>query len=191
MRAIEVVLGQLKRRILSLIARSVVTLVNDALAGQQLQIRLLAGETRDGVERIQNYGFSSVPMEGAYPAVVICAAGDRAQALAIVVDDVRHRPREGMPGDVVVYDWQGNSIRLRPGDPPEEEEDPPPNALLEIVASKDLTINVAGNATLTVTGQLNLGGGGGAKVARVGDSVEVSGVPGTITGGSNKVRAVS
>lgn len=203
-------LRALKNRLLAMVTRGVVAMVRDGeppeeeedekkpVPLQLLQVRLLAGETRGDVERVQEYGFSSVPMPGARPVVVVCPAGDRAQALAIAVDDVRYRPVGGQPGDVVIYDLRGNMIRLRPGDPPEEEDDPPPNAVLEIVAAKDWVvsiagaaqINVGGDCTLTVGGTLNLGGTGGSKVARIGDTVEVGGIPGTITGGSNKVKAV-
>lgn len=192
---------KLKQRVLGLLVRGVVTLANDGEPPdedeeaddpkpvQLLQVRMLQGETRDLVQRIQQYGLTSVPMPGAYPVLLVCPGGERSQALAICVDDVRHRPRGGAPGDVVVYDWQGNTIRLHPGDPPEEEDDPPPNALLEIVAVKDMTINVVGDATISVTGTLNLGGAGGARVARLGDSVQVGASTGTITGGSTKVKA--
>lgn len=200
-------LRRMKQRLLGMVVRGVVTLVNDAVAGQQLQARLLAGETRDMLQRVQNYGFSSVPMPGAYPIVVVCPGGDRAQALVLAADDVRHRPTGGEPGDVLVYDKRGNKLRLHDGG-------------VEITAATDLaitvagdaaisvegaatvevagnleaevggnaTIDVTGNATLETGGQLNLGGVGGQPVARVGDDVDFFALK--IVSGSAKVKAV-
>lgn len=190
-------LRRLRQRLASLASRGVLLLVNDALAGQLLQVQLLAGETRDGVQHVQSYGLSAVPIAGAHPVVVLCPSGDRAQALALAIDDPRYRPTGGAPGDVVLYDSRGNRVRLLEG-------------ALEITAVADLAVSitgaatlsasgnatvtisgnasvtVSGNATITTGGSLALGGAGGQPVARVGDGVS----GGVIVSGSAKVSAV-
>lgn len=207
MAMLDALLRALRQRIANLAARGVVLLVADGNAVQQLQVRVLAGELRDRVQRVQPYGFNSVPLGGAYPVVLLCPGGDRAQALAVAVDDVRHRPTGGEPGESGLYDSHGNRVRLR-------------NGVLEITAAADLqvavagagnvtitgagnltvqggltvtvtgnaTVNATGAVTITTAGALNLGGAGGPGVARIGDAVNL--VSGLIVGGSTKVKAV-
>lgn len=145
---------------------------DDEKLTQTVQVALLAGETRDQIQRVQQYGFTSVPLEGAYPVLVLCPSGERAQAIAVAVDDLRHRVRGGAPGDVSVYDHRGNRITMKDG-------------VLEIVSAGNLTVTVTGDVTVSATGQVHLGGAGGAAVARVGDAVAL----GVIVSGSPKVKA--
>lgn len=202
---IERAVRPLRQRLRNLAARAVLTGCDDSAAPQKVQVEVLAGEIRDLIQRVQQYGFDSVPEVGAYPVVLLCPYGDRTQALAIAVDDLRSRPTGRAPGDVGLYDTRGNRVTLE-------------NGVLRIEAAGDLTVQVAGagtvtisgaasiavganatvtvggNAVVTVTGSatlstggaLNLGGPGGPAVARVGDAV----VGGIITTGSAKVKAV-
>src|SRR3970282_1648324 len=89
-------LEPIQRNVRRLIRRAVVHLVNDALGAQRLQVTLLAGELTDGVERMQEYGFSSVPVAGA-EAAVLAIGGLRSHLVAIAVDDRRYRPKGGAP----------------------------------------------------------------------------------------------
>lgn len=196
----------LRCRVMNIAARGVLGRVNDSQAVQLVQLEALAGEVRDLVQRVQNFGFSSVPREGAQPVVLLCPFGDRAQALAILVDDERYRPTGQAPGDSQVYDAHGNHVRLSASG-------------VEIISAAagavqiagDLTITAGGNVTVEAGGDatvsavnasivasaaasveapaVNLGGAGGAPVARVGDAVLVGAVPGVITGGSTIVKA--
>jgi len=69
-------LAPLQRRIMLIIGRAVIKAVNDDSKMQALQISLLNGELRDGVERVQNYGFTSHPHNGA-EGVCLFVGGDR------------------------------------------------------------------------------------------------------------------
>lgn len=104
--------NRLHTRVMNSIARAVVQRVADGRKMQILQIGVMAGEDIDDAERVQNYGFSSVPLEGA-EGVVVFPGGDRAHALVVAVDDRRYRPTGGEPGEVVVYNAGGASIRLK------------------------------------------------------------------------------
>jgi phage baseplate assembly protein V len=96
-------------RVMMMIARGVLRNVNDSGGRQQLQVELLKGELRDGVERMQNYGFTSHPKGGDVAAAFI--GGNREQGIVLVVDDRRYRiPLEA--GEVAMYDDQGNKIEL-------------------------------------------------------------------------------
>lgn len=109
-RGVRAALDPIRRRIAMLAARAVVRLVDDSTARQTLQVEILKGELRDGVERVQDYGFTSHPLAGC-DAVIICTGGAREQAIAVVVDDRRYRLKL-QPGEVALYDDLGNAVKL-------------------------------------------------------------------------------
>jgi phage baseplate assembly protein V len=98
-------------RVVNMISRAVVVLVNDVLKGQALQVQTSATDYCDNVERLQNYGFSSVPLPGA-EAIVLHVGATADHPVAVVVDDRRTRPTALLPGDVVVWDTTGQRIHL-------------------------------------------------------------------------------
>lgn len=109
-RGVRAMLAPLQRKLAMMAARAVVRLVKDDAGRQRLQAEILKGEIRDGVERAQNYGFTSHPHPGA-DAVLISVGGTREQAIAIVVDDRRYRLLL-QPGEVALYDDLGNAVKL-------------------------------------------------------------------------------
>ena len=109
-RGVRAMLAPLQRKLAMMAARAVVRLVNDTEGRQCLQAEILKGEIRDGVERAQDYGFTSHPLPGA-DAVLVSVGGTREQAIAIVVDDRRYRLKL-QPGEVAMYDDLGNSVTL-------------------------------------------------------------------------------
>lgn len=156
-------------RIRMMVSRAIVRLVNDGLKLQSVQVELLDGEAQDDVERFQNYGVTSRPKDGA-EAVIVCVGGLRSHAIAIVVDDRRFRLRQLEEGEVALYDDLGQVVYLkREG----------------IMLSSPLKVTVEAPEVLVHSNNVNLGGTGGAAVARVGDSVS----GGVITSGSVKVKA--
>lgn len=106
-------LRTLARRVRMLLARSVVTLVNDALKVQGLQITVLQGEVAQ-VQRFQEYGFTSVPLPGA-EAIVAALAGVRSHLVAIAVDDGRYRLKGLQGGEVALYTDEGDVIHFKRG----------------------------------------------------------------------------
>lgn len=94
--------------------RGVVALVNTASKMQTLQLRLMAGSAKDGVEHFEPYGFTSCPREGA-EAVVGFMGGDTSHGVAIVVADRRYRPVGLEPGEVAIFTHEGDSMILRNG----------------------------------------------------------------------------
>jgi len=105
-------LQPLNRRILDVVARAVVKRLDDSKRVQLAQLGILDGETRDAVERFQNYGFTSVPLEGA-EAVVLSVGGHRDHCLVVAVDDRRHRLRDLEPGEVAVFHKDGARVHLK------------------------------------------------------------------------------
>ncbi|MCP3916138.1 MAG: phage baseplate assembly protein V [bacterium] len=144
-------LGHLRQRVRNIIARGVVRLVKDDAGFQELQIELLRGEVRARVERFQQYGFSSVPLDGA-EALVVFPGGDRSRGIAISVDDRRHRPKGQAEGETVVYNDQGVLIRLlKAGD-------------LEAIAPRDIRMTATNEAAIV----------GGAEASMVSPEVTIA-----------------
>lgn len=99
---IDKMVAPLRRRVRLMISRAVLSMINDAGGIQLVQVKLLDGEVRDGVERMQNYGVTSVPLPGA-EGVMVCVSGDRDHGIVIAMDDRRYRIKGLQPGEVAVY----------------------------------------------------------------------------------------
>ena len=102
MATLERMLWPIRRRVLNMIARAAVVLVDDAGETQLVQLQAPRGETHDGVEHLQPYGFSVHPYPGAEP-VLLCVGGMRQHPVAIIATDKRRRPTGLSAGDVCVY----------------------------------------------------------------------------------------
>jgi len=111
-RSLAKFVAPLRARISNMVARAVIQLVNDDAKIQVLQIGILADETRDDVERLQNYGFTSVPLPGA-EAVAIFVGGSRDHGFVVATDDRRHRLAGLKPGEVALYNHAGAVVLLR------------------------------------------------------------------------------
>lgn len=99
----------LQRRLQLLAARAILTLVNDRTPLQTLQVQAFADNIVDGIERIQNYGFTSHPKPGA-PVVMISFGGHQQHSVAIAVDDRRHRPTGLGEGEVCIYTAEDDPV---------------------------------------------------------------------------------
>lgn len=113
-RLVEQALRPIRTRVINMVARSVVKAISDSGKLQVMQLSLMEDETREGVERFQNYGFTSHPLPGA-EAVVAFVGGNRDHGLIVAVDDRRYRLNGLTEGEVAVYTDQGDSIVIRRG----------------------------------------------------------------------------
>lgn len=111
-RSIGKLVAPLKRRVQLMVGRCVLLAVNDKSDVQQLQVRALADELLDKVERFQEYGFTSHPKPGAEGALV-CVGGQRGHAIVIAVEDKRYRIKGTKSGEVAMYDDQGQVVHLK------------------------------------------------------------------------------
>ena len=114
--------------IANLAGPGVVRRSDDSKGAQSLQVALLDTETRDEVERFQNYGFTSRPLDGAEAAVVFMG-GDRDQGIVIVVEDRRYRLKNLEKGEVAMFTDQGDKVVIKRG------------GTIEITASTKVKIN--------------------------------------------------
>lgn len=140
--AIGRLLRPLQNRVANLLARAVLRRVDDSQDLQQLQVDALDGETRDAVERFQQYGFTSVPEDGA-EAAVLFVGGHRDHGIAVAVDDRRHRLKGLASGEVALYHKDGARVLLKA------------NGSIEVTPKSGQDVVLAG---------------GSAKVGRVGDA---------------------
>lgn len=114
LKQLQHMLRPISTRVKNMVARAVVQLVDDGRKLQALQLGVLAGETKADAEHFQQYGFSSVPLEGA-EAVVLFPDGDRDHPLVIATGDRSSRPQGGQAGEVCMYTDEGDTIRLGRG----------------------------------------------------------------------------
>lgn len=113
-------------RIANTFARGVVRLVDDTGKMQRVQLVALDGETIDGAEHVQPYGFSSVALPGpGTESFVVFPGGDRAHPIVIAVTDRALRPTDRPGGEVTIYNERGAKVILR-GDSPDVEIQPGP-----------------------------------------------------------------
>ncbi|MEX2630035.1 MAG: phage baseplate assembly protein V [Tistlia sp.] len=161
--------GPMRRRLGAMVRRAVLELIDDESALQRLQATALAGETLDGLERVQQYGFTSHPHPGA-AAIVLALGGNSAHSVVIAVDDRRYRLAGLAQGEVALYDDQGQKL----------------------VIYRD-RIEVEAPKVVVKSPDVHLGEDGGPRVARVGDRVNVGSGSSAglwpIVEGSENVRA--
>jgi phage baseplate assembly protein V len=86
--------------------------VRDSVKLQAVQVRLSGNEVRDDIERIQEYGFSSVPLPGA-EGVALAVGGNRDHLVIVAMDDRRYRPTGQAGGEVSLYNHTGASVALK------------------------------------------------------------------------------
>ncbi|MDR9749841.1 phage baseplate assembly protein V [Pseudomonas sp. SZMC_28357] len=100
---------ELRDRMMMVFGRGVLRGVTDTGPRQQVQVELLKDELRDGLEHMQNYGFTSHPLGG--DVAVAFTGGNREQGIVLVIDDRRYRIPL-LAGEVAIYDDLGNKIEL-------------------------------------------------------------------------------
>ena len=110
-RLIARLLAPLRRRVLLMVGRAILTVIDDSTKSQTVQISALADEVRDAVERFQEYGYTSVPQAGA-EALAVFVGGNRAHGVVVATEDRRYRPRNLSPGDVALYHRAGVRVFL-------------------------------------------------------------------------------
>lgn len=96
------------------IGRAVLLAISDGAKRQLIQFEALKDEIKDSVERMQQYGFTSVPHPGAQ-VLFVALGGNRDHPVAVSVDDPRFRKKDMQPGEVAIYTDEGDYILLKRG----------------------------------------------------------------------------
>ena len=103
----------MRQAMAGMLARSVVVLANSARKLQSLQLRITAGEAKDGMEHFEPYGITSCPLEGA--EALAAFIGDRSHGVVLVVSDRRYRLQGLEAGEVALYTDEGDVVHLKRG----------------------------------------------------------------------------
>ena len=136
-----------------MVARGIVKLVQDS-GLQLMQLDLIDEETRDGVERVQNYGHRGHPPQGSTVATV-AVAGSRDHLVVVACEHPDHVPPLES-GESAMYAMFGQLFKM----------DKEGNVTLvckdfNIQASGNVTAAAAGNYTATAGGNLGISASGG------------------------------
>lgn len=95
-----------------MITKGIVKQVDDSGGLQRLQVTGLKDEVLDNRDRYQEYGFTSNPLPGAQE-ITASIGGNRSNTVIIAVDDRRYRLKAMAPGEVALYDDQGQVIHIK------------------------------------------------------------------------------
>lgn len=106
------ILNAMARRIRMLVARGVVSLVNDGAKVQGVQVLVLGDAVN--AQRFQEYGYTSVPLAGA-EAAVAAMSGVASHLVILATEDGRYRPQNLQPGQVALYTDEGDQIIFERG----------------------------------------------------------------------------
>lgn len=104
-------LAPLARGLGNMLARGTVVMAKSATKMQTLQVKLLSGEVKDGIEHFEAYGLTARSKSGA-EHITLFMGGDRSHGVTIMVADRRHRPTGLEEGEVVLYDDLGHKVHL-------------------------------------------------------------------------------
>lgn len=156
-------LDPIRRRIALLLRRCVIDEVKDENPIQVMKLKLFKGEVRKGVERMQQYGVSSVPLKDCQ-ALAACVDGECGHEIVILAEDRRYRPRKQKPGSVMIY-----SNANRKGDADTEHHiffDPDSRMVriraqyLFIDADENITLKAKNNIKLEAGNDIDVKAGG-------------------------------
>lgn len=107
-------LKPIQQRIMMMIARGVIESINDDDGMQTLKATLLAGEDKDGMERFQEFGFTSNPPAGS-ECVVIFPAGNREHGIIVSTNNRNFRIVGLASGESAVYTDDGTQMLFKKG----------------------------------------------------------------------------
>ncbi len=89
---------------------------NDKTKLQEMDVSLHYEEKTTGIERFQEYGFTSVPKapkdKQKAEVIVVFPDGNRSHGVVVAVDDRRYRPKDLKEGESQLYDDQKQKVHL-------------------------------------------------------------------------------
>lgn len=113
LRAINKASAGMRGRINLMVGRAVLTAITTGKR-QFAEIRILDGEVRSKIERVENFGFTSLPLPGSQ-AVVLSVGGNRDHSVLVAVDTPACRLEILESGEAAVYNADGDYIHVKRG----------------------------------------------------------------------------
>ena len=143
------------RRIMLMIGRAVLTVVDADRKTQLIQVEALDGEVIDAFEHIEPYGYTSHPRPGA-EAILVSVGGMRQHSVAVVVGDKRYRIQGLSEGEVCIYsdedeDSNRHRITMKRGRVVEVE-----GATIRLSASGSVVME---GSDISLSGNVSIGSG--------------------------------
>lgn len=92
-----------KNKIFLLIGRSILKAMDNTGTSQKVQITVLNGETISDIERMQEFGFDSVPVVNTADGVALFMNGNRDQSIVIKLQNKNLRPTDLVEGESAMY----------------------------------------------------------------------------------------
>jgi phage baseplate assembly protein V len=135
-------LRRMQSKIQNILCRGLVLLVSNEKPHQELQTSLLAGEVRSGIERLEEYGFTSYPFQDA-ESFAVFLGGNRDNGVIINVADVRYRPRDLKAGEIKFYNFKGTYIHF--------DE----SGSINVFSPKDINLNIQNEMNIEVKNKTN------------------------------------
>jgi len=105
-------IAPLRNKIFLLLGRAILEDVKNTELTQKIQITALNEEVISDMERFQEYGFETYPLEGA-EVLAVFFNGNRDHGIAVCVHDRRYRPKDLVAGEVVVYTDEDATLPFR------------------------------------------------------------------------------
>jgi len=180
---------QLSRRIRQLFTRGLIHIVDTQTLLQTMQVELLSDEILDGVEHLENYGFTSCPKPGA-EVVAASVGGHRSHTVIISAFDRRFRLKGLAEGEVAIYTDEGDKIHLKRNGSIDISASGRVDVIapeVVVLASTSVTltapiVNISGDAS--IGGDLSVSGAVGAAAAGIGGIDFATHTHGGVTNGT-------
>ena len=102
-------LQPLKNKLMLIVGRCILTAINNSGKTQKVTCTGLNGEKLSDIDRLENYGFTSVPRAGS-EGVVVFPNANRGNGVIVVMADREARVKTLTEGDVCMFDYRGTMI---------------------------------------------------------------------------------
>lgn len=102
----------IKNRLMLMINRATVDIVDDSGSIQSQQVKVLAGETKSKVPSVHQFGFSSNPPPGS-DAIMISVNGNRENSVIIGHENREFRFTNLEEGDSIQYNKEGKFVHVK------------------------------------------------------------------------------
>lgn len=130
-------LRELAYQLRGLITRATVGAVDDTGAMQTVDVAGRAGADLTGVEVLQQFGFSSVPPEGAV-VIILAVGGDQGDPVALPVAAPGARMGKLQAGEAVMYGRDGSRVHIKA------------DGTIDVLSSKAVHVAIPDKAELDV-----------------------------------------